>query len=149
MDRPASLNCGWDQWIKIPAPGPIFAKRDFHCFYMHVQKLTSARYIHTKRMEAHIQNTNSVRTNRITIFRFGCFVGCIFRKYVLPERPAKELLKMLKSQHVWILSATQWFQAFPHANSMQQLPRMHLNTSPTCFDIFSIKIMDNNKIMYF
>jgi len=33
-----------------------------------------------------------------------------------------------------ILSIVQWFYPLPHANSMQQTPQVHLNTSPTSFE---------------
>jgi len=35
---------------------------------------------------------------------------------------------------VWVLSIVQWFYPFPQANSMQQTPQMHSNTSPTSFE---------------
>jgi len=52
-----------------------------------------------------------------TILSNGChnLVGCVVRKYVLPEGLAKELREMIKLQNVWMSSFVQWFHNFPHA----------------------------------
>ena len=60
--------------------------------------------------------------------------GCVFRNCVLPEGLAKYVPGIIKSYHGWVLSAVQWFHAFPIANALQKTPHMHLNTSPTCFE---------------
>ena len=52
----------------------------------------------------------------------------------LPQRAGKTTPEIQKSPNVRISSIVQWFYPFSHANSMQQTPQMHVNTSPTCFE---------------
>ena len=64
---------------------------------MHVQKLTSDGYKHTKRTETQIQKHKSVKFRGIAMFRVGLCWGALFRNYVLPEGLAKEPPKLMKT----------------------------------------------------
>lgn len=58
----------------------------------------------------------------------------MFGNVFSPKGWPKNLLKYCESQSACILSATQWFSPFQHASSMQTLPKMLLNTSPSSFE---------------
>jgi len=78
----------------------------------------------------------------VNLFVFRFFV--VFKKWVLPEGLTNETPNMLmKSNHVWMRSIVEWFQAFSHASSVQTPPQMHLDTSPTCLEGF---VLDRTEI---
>ena len=100
---------------------------------MHVQKLTSAEFTHTKRTETQMKNTTSLEFNGIAIFRVE-FRRVRFSEMCSPRRAGQGTSKNYENPGNLRLIECPLVYPFAHQNSMKRPPQMHLNSSPTCFE---------------